>query len=234
MIGVISGSMGLALDEAQEIRSAKTPFGEASAPPRVHVVSGRPLVVLPRHGDDHQFAPHEINYQANVKALHDAGVDEIVALFTVGGIDPVLEPGNLVVPDQLIDYTWGRAHTFSGSSNGEAVNHVLFDEPYDAALRRRLLAADKEAIDGGVYACTQGPRLETEAEIRRLSRDGCTIVGMTGMPEASLARELGIPYAAVCLVVNPAAGVGAIVMEDMARVARAGEARLGTLIRKLH
>ena len=182
-----------------------TPWGQASAAP-LHLDAHPNVLILPRHGRPHRLAPHAINYRANLWLLHSMHVDTVVALNTVGGIDAQAVPGDLVVPAQLIDYTWGRESTYS---DGQRLYHVDMTEPYDAGVRAALLSAahpDQRVHDGGVYACTQGPRLETPAEIDRLERDGATVVGMTGMPEAALARELDMGYAALCLVVNPAAG----------------------------
>jgi 5'-methylthioinosine phosphorylase len=188
-----------------------TPWGELAQP----IVEGRyaacPIYFLARHGIPHHIAPHRINYQANIWALRELGVETIIAVNAVGGIQQSQLPGHLVIPDQIVDYTWGRAHTFFDGV-GRDLQHIEFTEPYSGQLRGQLIAA-AEAVAAdfsatGTYGVTQGPRLETAAEIRRLSRDGCDIVGMTGMPEAALAAELGLAYAALCLVVNAAAGVG--------------------------
>ena len=232
MIGFVTGSVGLTLEAPTGAQAVDTPYGAPSAEIASHRIGDEEALVLARHGAAHEFAPHEINYRANVWALKEAGATALVACFTVGGIDPALAPGALVVPDQIVDYTWGRDMTYGGHANGVPVAHALFDEPFDAALRQSLLGASDELLDGGVYGCTQGPRLETAAEIVRMARDGCTLVGMTGMPEATLARELELPYAAVCLVVNPAAGVGAIVETEIREVARQGAARLADVFRR--
>lgn len=161
---------------------------------------------LARHGDDLQYPPHSINYRANMQALKQLRADAVLSLCTVGGICHAM--GELVVPDQLIDYTADRGHSFHDAG---PVRHIDFSEPFAADLRRKILDAARglgEAlVDGGVYGCTQGPRLETAAEIVRMQRDGCTMVGMTAMPEAALAREAGLPYAVLASVVNPAAGI---------------------------
>ncbi|HRO59769.1 MAG TPA: S-methyl-5'-thioinosine phosphorylase, partial [Burkholderiaceae bacterium] len=174
-------------------------------------LDGRPVVFLARHGYGHTIAPHDINYRANLWALREAGVAGVVSVATVGGIGERYVPGAIVVADQIIDYTHGRQGTYFEGPD-QPVTHIDFTEPYDADLRQRLLRAAQHAgetlIDGGVYGCTQGPRLETAAEIRRLQRDGCDLVGMTGMPEAALARELDLPYAVLCVVANHAAGIG--------------------------
>jgi 5'-methylthioinosine phosphorylase len=174
-------------------------------------VEGRPVAFLARHGEDHGIAPHRINYRANIAALYEMGCRRAVAINAVGGIRDDMAPRVLAIPDQLIDYTSGRAASFC-DAEGEAVLHVEFGEPYSPALRRDLLAAAAtagiEVVGGGCYGATQGPRLETRAEIERMRRDGCDLVGMTGMPEAALARELGMEYACVAVVANWAAGCG--------------------------
>lgn len=189
----------------------RTPFGEPSGPLTFGRICEQSTVFIARHGYGHTIAPHEVNYRANLWALAHVGVTHIISVASVGGIRADMTPGALVVPDQILDYTWGRKATFH---EGDApVVHVDFTEPYDEALRQRLLQAAKDAeesvIDGAVYAATQGPRLETAAEINRLERDGAHIVGMTGMPEAVLAREMDLPYAALSVVANQAAGRGA-------------------------
>lgn len=184
-------------------------FGDPSGVPVRVEVDGVPVVLLARHGIPHRLAPHRINYRANLELLDGLGVRRIIAINTVGGIAPEAWTGRLVVPNQLIDYTWGRAHTFV---EDDPVVHADFGEPFDPLLRGALVDGARslgfDVGDGGVYGCTQGPRFETAAEIDRMARDGCTVVGMTGMPEAALARELGLAYAALALVVNPAAGRG--------------------------
>ncbi len=194
---------------------------------------------LARHGYGHTLPPHQVNYRANLWALRDQGVDEIVSVASVGGIRAGLAPGDLVVPHQIIDYTSGRPNTFF--EDGAPVTHIDFTEPYTPALRRRLLEAaagcGEKARDGAVYAATQGPRLETAAEIDRLERDGADLVGMTGMPEAALARELDLAYAALAVVVNHAAGRGdsargirmRAIEEVMAEAMRRVQRVIGTL-----
>ncbi len=186
-----------------------TPFGAPSAPVRKVELGGQEVLSLTRHGLGGSIAAHLVNYRANVWALKELGASQILATATVGGIDSSLRVGDLVVPDQIVDYTYGREQTYVGPTK---INHFDLTCPFDARLRDGLLRAlpvDFEASQhlSGVYAVTQGPRFETAAEIDRYRKDGCTLVGMTLMPEAALARELEIPYAAVCLVVNPAAGV---------------------------
>ena len=169
------------------------------------------VAFLARHGRQHDIAPHEVNYRANLQALHSLGAKRVIGINAVGGIREDMGPRVLVVPDQLIDYTHGRVTSF-GEGRGEPVRHIDFSEPYTASLRTDLLAAAAAAgigvVDGGCYGATQGPRLETRAEIARMRRDGCDLVGMTGMPEAALARELGLEYACLALVANWAAGCG--------------------------
>lgn len=212
MLAIIGGSgmtqfAGLTVDRRQALH---TPYGEPSAPLSFGNVHGRPVVFLARHGDGHGIAPHQVNYCANLWALREQKADAIVSVASVGGIRRDLPPGTIVIPSQIIDYTWGRRSTFF--EGGATVTHIDFTEPYDREMRARLLAAARgcgEAVrDGGVYATTQGPRLETAAEVDRLERDGADVVGMTGMPEAALARELGLRYAAICVVANFAAGRG--------------------------
>lgn len=237
----IIGGTGLDRLEYLEERAeetVETPYGPPSAPLVRGRVAGRPLLFLARHGHEHTLAPHEIDYRANLWALQQAGVDAVVAIAAVGAIAEPPAPGGLAIPDQLIDYTHGRAATFFEGA-GVAVEHVDFTWPYTAALRRRLLtaaaAAGVEAVDGGCYAATQGPRLETAAEIERLERDGCTLVGMTGMPEAALARELGLDYACCAVVANRAAGKGGseISLDEIGRQLATGMADVRALITAL-
>jgi 5'-deoxy-5'-methylthioadenosine phosphorylase len=212
-LGLIGGSGLYALDGLTGVaeHTVVTDWGLPSAPVTSGCLNGVELLFLPRHGRQHHLPPHLVNYRANIAALAELGAEAIVATAAVGGIAAHATPGTLVVPHQLIDYTYGRAHTFHDGSRAQPV-HIDFTEPYSPELRRLLLAAGGQAgiplHGGGVYAATQGPRLETAAEIDRLERDGCTIVGMTGMPEAALARERAVAYANISLVVNPAAGRG--------------------------
>lgn len=210
-LAVIGGS-GLydfpGLTEVEE-HAPVTPFGPASDSIRVGRFGGRRLAFLARHGRRHHLLPHRVNYRANVWALHHLGARDMVGINAVGGIRDDMGPRAVVVPDQIIDYTHGRADSFC-DVDGAEVRHVDFSEPYAGALRERLLGAamraDVAVVDGGCYGATQGPRLETRAEIARMRRDGCDLVGMTGMPEAVLARELGAAYACLALVANWAAG----------------------------
>ena len=211
MLAIIGGSGLTQLANLNVIRRevVRTPYGEPSGALTFGQLCEHPVVFLARHGYGHTIPPHRVNYQANLWALKEAGVEVIISVASVGGIRADLCPGTLVVPDQIIDYTWGRKSTFHEGTD-EPVVHIDFTEPYDASVRRRILAAaaaaGEKVFDGAVYAATQGPRLETAAEINRLERDGADVVGMTGMPEAALARELGIPYAAINVVANYAAG----------------------------
>ena len=211
MIAIIGGSGLYHLDNlvVTTRRIVRTPYGEPAGPLMFGRIDGHEAVFLARHGYGHTLAPHEVNYRANLWALRQAGAQAIIAVNAVGGIHSAMGAGHLCVPHQLIDYTYGRAHTFF-EGDIEHVTHVDFSYPYDEPLRQRLitgLAAEGFLFSShGVYGCTQGPRLETVAEIARMERDGCDIVGMTGMPEAVLARELELPYACLALVVNPAAG----------------------------
>ena len=212
MLAIIGGSglsrlPGLDITHRQVMR---TPYGEPSCPLSFGQIAGRQIVFLARHGYGHSLAPHEINYRANIWALAEIGVSGILAVGSVGGIHPELTTGVLAVPDQIIDYTHSRAATFFEGPD-QPVVHVDFSYPYDATLRCRLLeAAATLAIsvhDGGCYAATQGPRLETAAEIRRLGQDGADMVGMTGMPDAAHAREKHLPYATLAVVATRAAGL---------------------------
>lgn len=242
MLAIIGGSglYQLAGLEVRQHRVARTPFGEPSGPLTIGAIRDRELVFLARHGYGHTIAPHQVNYRANLWALKDMGVARVVAVAAVGGIRADLGPGMLLVPDQILDYTWGRATTFYEGREAQ-VTHIDFTEPYAATERARILAAAKgcgEAIvDGGVYATTQGPRLETAAEITRLERDGADVVGMTGMPEAALARELDLPYAAIAVVANYAAGRGdsarVISLEQIAAVLEQAMSRVRRIIEQL-
>ena len=206
-----TGVYGLADLSDVDSRAHETAYGMPSGPVRTGTLQGRRVAFLARHGEGHSVPPHRINYRANLAALHAAGARRVLAINTVGGITAACGPGVLVCPDQLIDYTWGRIATF-GEEDGSDVQHVDFGEPYTASLRQAAIAAARRAgvamVDDGCYGATQGPRLETRAEIARLRRDGCDIVGMTGMPEAGLARELGLDYACIAIVANWAAGAG--------------------------
>ena len=214
---------GTGLSQLGEMRieqrqSVVTPWGEPSAPVLHGVIAGRQVTFLPRHGSGHTIPPHQVNYRANLWALRDLGVRQVIAVNAVGGIRDDLQPGTLAVPDQVIDYTWGRSHTYFEGAD-RPVRHVDFTRPYSDAIRARLIDAGARAgvamVDGGTYGATQGPRLESAAEIARMARDGCAMVGMTGMPEAALARELDLEYACCAVVVNCAAGRGGDIQEEL-------------------
>ena len=214
MLAVIGGS-GLTQLENLEIthrQIIRTPYGEPSGPLTFGRIRSQEIIFLARHGYGHTIPPHEVNYRANLWALHSQGVKDVVAVNSVGGIHATLAPGVIALPDQILDYTHGRKHTYFEGAD-RPVTHVDFTHPYCETLRARCIAAAQRAavpmVSGGVYAAVQGPRLETKAEIDRLERDGATMVGMTGMPEAGLARELELCYAAITVVANHAAGRGA-------------------------
>jgi len=213
-IAIIGGSgvQRWALSGAGETLEIATPYAAEPVRLRAAEWGGRRVLFLPRHGPGHTVPPHRINYRANIRALKELEVTAVLAMASVGGISAAAASGSLMVPDQILDYTWGRAHTFFDGEDGQ-VAHVDMSEPYCEGLRRHLIGAGREAglaaAETGVYAATQGPRFETAAEIRRLERDGADVVGMTGMPEAALARELGLAYAALAVIVNPAAGKAA-------------------------
>lgn len=212
-LAIIGGTGVADLEGLQVLREhhLQTPFGEPSRAIQEGLLGEAKLFFLQRHGSPGAIPPHRINYRANLWALKSLGVGGIVAINAVGGITESMRPGRLLIPHQVIDYTWGREHSFDDGRDGDLM-HIDFTEPYERGLRMALLAAaDRAGIPheaAGVHGVTQGPRLETSAEIKRMARDGCDVVGMTGMPEASLARELDLPYASVCMVVNPAAGLG--------------------------
>jgi 5'-methylthioinosine phosphorylase len=195
--------------EARE--TVETPYGAPSAPLLRGRIDGMPVLFLARHGEGHKLPPHAINYRANLWALKQAGVTAIVAIAAVGGIASWFAPGEVAVPEDVIDYSWGREHTYADGRDGSALQHVEFTQPYRPKLREVLLSAARAAgvtVAGtGVMAVTQGPRLESAAEIRRLQRDGADMVGMTGMPEAALAAELQIAYACLAVSVNWGAGI---------------------------
>jgi len=213
LIGIIGGTGITHLKEFQvnRRRVVPTPYGEPSAPVLEGHLADRDACLITRHGSGHTIPPHLVNYRANLWALKHIGVEQVVAICSVGGIHPDLGPGELAAPDQIIDYTWGRPCTIHEGLDDPVV-HVEFTEPFSPSVRAMILGAGRLAgiavRDGGVYGATQGPRLETAAEIERLRRDGCDMVGMTGMPEAVIARELGLEYAACALVINRAAGCG--------------------------
>lgn len=236
-----TGLYELAALEDVETHQPVTRYGAPSGPIRVGALGAKRVAFLARHGEGHSVPPHRINYRANLAALKAIGAQRVLALNTVGGITERFGPRALGCPDQLIDYTWGRISTLS-EEPGSDVLHVDFGDPYTPALRNRIIVAAAHAgvavVDGGCYGATQGPRLETKAEIARMRRDGCDLVGMTGMPEAGLAREFGMDYACLAIVANWAAGAGPdpdeqiTLQEVLANVEAAGSG-LQSLLREL-
>ena len=212
-LAIIGGTGVYALVDLGDVETQQpvTRYGPPSGPIRIGTLAGKRVAFLARHGEGHSIPPHQINYRANLAALKALGAQTVLALNTVGGITGRCGPRALVMPDQLIDYTWGRISTLC-EEPGSEVLHVDFGDPYTPSLRAEVMAAATRAgvavVDGGCYGATQGPRLETRAEIARMRRDGCDLVGMTGMPEAGLARELGLDYASLAIVANWAAGAG--------------------------
>lgn len=242
MLAIIGGSglTTLSILDVSHREVVRTPYGEASGALVFGQICGQPVVFLPRHGYGHTIPPHMVNYRANLWALHHHRVTGIISVASVGSIRADLEPGDIVLPHQIIDYTWGRKSTFFDGT-GTPVTHVDFTEPYDASLRERILEAGRQLsieikVDA-VYAATQGPRLETAAEINRLERDGADVVGMTGMPEAVLARELKVPYAAINVVANHGAGRGSsangIRFESLEHVLQEAMGRVKSVIEKV-
>lgn len=235
----IIGGTGLTALEGLEVlgrEAVGTPWGEPSGPLVHGRFQGRSVIFLARHGEASTIPPHRVNYRANLWALREAGARWVIAVNAVGGIRHGLDvPGRVVVPDQILDYTYGRAHTFF-EDGLEHVVHIDFTEPYCQALREVLVEAGRRAgidvAERAVYGATQGPRLETAAEVDRLERDGCDIVGMTGMPEAALARELNLCYAMVAVVANAAAGrgPGVLTMEEIDRNLEGGMASVRRLL----
>ncbi len=239
-LAIIGGS-GFRSLEALEIvhrEVVRTPYGEPSAPLTHGRFHGTEVIFLPRHGHAHTIPPHRVNYRANIWALQQAGVEQIVGVAAVGGLHPPMGPGRVVIPDQIIDYTYGRDHTFF-EGDLTHVTHVDFTEPYCEELRQRLLTAGEAAgvavENRGTYGATQGPRLESAREIDRMERDGCDLVGMTGMPEAALAREAELCYACCAVVANWAAGRGdgPITMDEIERHLQGGMVRVRELLSRL-
>ena len=232
--GLIFGSGWTGFGREDGGSEVETAFGLPSGPVHRMCFGSVGVLCLARHGEAHTVPPHLINYRANVLALKKVGAEAIIGLNTVGVISGLCKPGELAVPLQLIDYTWGRDHTIHDTRRGN-VTHIDFTSPFSARLCADLLAAAASAgvacHDGGVYAVTQGPRLETAAEIDRLERDGADFVGMTLMPEAAIAREAGLDYACLAIVVNDAAGRGDTPIHDAvdANTAAAQNATMSTL-----
>lgn len=238
----VIGGTGLyklaALDGVKTLEGG-TIYGEPSGPLRIGTIAGKRVAFLARHGEGHSLPPHKVNYRANLQRLKDIGAQRVLAINAVGGITDHYGPRVIGCPDQIIDYTWGRISTLC-EEPGTDVLHVDFTEPYTASLRRDVLAAAQRCgiamVDGGCYGATQGPRLETRAEIVRMRRDGCDLVGMTGMPEAGLARELGLDYACLALVANWAAGCGdaaEITLDEVLANVEAATATLPSLLEAL-
>ena len=239
MLAIIGGSglTQLANLEVAGRRIVRTPYGDPSGALTLGSIRGAPVAFLARHGYGHTIPPHKVNYRANMWALHEQQVKYVVAVASVGGIRPDLTPGTIAIPDQIIDYTYGRDFTYFNGTDRSVV-HVDFTQPYCEILRQRLIEAAQQAAEpvmqNGTYAATQGPRLESAAEIDRLERDGAHMVGMTGMPEAALARELGLCYASLAVIVNYAAGradsAGGIKLADINAVSRVALARVHKIL----
>jgi 5'-methylthioinosine phosphorylase len=234
----IIGGTGLTRLKNLEIERREvmhTPYGEPSGALTIGTLCGKDVVFLARHGYGHTIPPHRVNYRANLWALKEHGVQRIIAVCAVGGIRADIVPAAVVIPDQIIDYTWSRDHTFF-ETDLTAVTHIDFTEPYCRELRERLISsahrAGVDVLTSGTYGATQGPRLETAAEIDRLERDGCDMVGMTGMPEAALARELELCYAVCAVSANDAAGrsPGPIEMADIEQNLNTGMARVRAIL----
>ena len=213
-------------------------YGEPSAPLVRGTLAGVEILFLPRHGSGHTIPPHKVNYRANLSVLHSAGIEKVVAINAVGGVTEEMDAQVIAIPDQIIDYTWSRAHTFFDEGL-EEVTHIDFTQPYCEELRQQIISAAESAniavIKKATYAATQGPRLETTAEVDKLEKDGCHIVGMTGMPEAALARELGMCYASIAVVANKAAGRGngEITIEEINENLKGGMDRVKAIIESL-
>jgi 5'-methylthioadenosine phosphorylase len=242
MLAIIGGSGLTTLSnlDVSHREVVRTPYGEPSGAVVFGQICGKPAMFLPRHGYGHTIPPHMVNYRANMWALHHHKATGVISVASVGGIRADLQPGEIVLPNQIIDYTWGRKSTYF-DGNGTPVTHIDFTEPYDPDLCRRIREAGEqlgiEIKVGGVYAATQGPRLETAAEINRFERDGVDLVGMTGMPEAALARELGMNYATIAVVANYAAGRGdsqsSINMEGVNATAKSAMERVRAILERV-
>jgi 5'-methylthioinosine phosphorylase len=234
-LALVGGTGLTELQESAQVLTFDTPYGAPSAPIRVVAEAPIRLLFLPRHGNPHRFPPHCVNYRANLWALREAGADHVLAVYAVGGLREPYAPATLVAPDQLIDYSWGRQHTFSDSPDVPLV-HVDFTHPFEGPLRRALVAAAQLSrvglVDGGCLGVFQGPRLESAAEIRRACRDGCDMAGMTALPEAGLARELGLDYAGLAVVSNWGAGVSDELLseDDIAATLREPMGRVRELV----
>ena len=244
-LAMIGGTGLTEFDRDYETLIIDTPYGPPSAPVRVVKTEPVRLLFLPRHGSPHRFPPHKVNYRANMWALREAGADGVLAVSAVGGTREPFSPGKLALPDQLIDYTSGREHTYCDSEH-EPLVHVDFSWPYLGPLRNELLAAAAlagvEVLDGGCIGVFQGPRLESAAEVRKARQDGCDMAGMTSLPEAGLARELGVDYAGIAVISNWGAGVTGeriseehiadTLQEPMARVRKIVSALIGRIAKE--
>ena len=237
-LAIIGGTGLTQLSDLTSIKRDKlnTPYGPPSADFITGELNQKEVIFLARHGNPHTIAPHKINYRANIWGLKHLGVEQIIAVAAVGGITEKMVPAHIAIPDQIIDYSYGRSHTFFEDEN-YPVTHIDFTYPYSQKLRSALISAAAKANVNispiGTYGCTQGPRLETAAEIKRMERDGCDVVGMTGMPEAALAKELGMDYAELSVVANWAAGKtdGEITMEKIEQHLHVGMANIVLLLK---
>jgi 5'-methylthioadenosine phosphorylase/5'-methylthioinosine phosphorylase len=237
-LAIIGGTGLTQLSDLKIINSERldTPYGAPSAEFITGELNDKPVIFLARHGNPHTIAPHKINYRANIWGLKQLGVTQIIAVAAVGGITKQMSPAHIAIPDQLIDYSHGRKHTFFDDEN-YPVTHIDFSYPYNEKLRALLITAAANAniaiTPEATYGCTQGPRLETAAEIKRMAQDGCDLVGMTAMPEAALAKELGIDYAAISVIANWAAGVtvGEITMAEIEHNLHSGMANTALLLK---
>ena len=237
LIAIIGGSGLTNLKNLEITRREvmRTPYGEPSTPLVYGHLGGQDAVFLARHGHGHTIPPHEVNYRANIWALKEAGATHVIAINAVGGINAALPPGSLIFPDQIIDYTYGRSHTYFGNEQ-KSVTHIDFTFPYCDEIRQVLIRAARTAkipaAEHGTYAATQGPRFESVAEVKRLEKDGADIVGMTGMPETSLARELGLCYASISVIANPAAGKseGVIRLKEIEETLETGMGKVRILL----
>jgi len=242
MLAIIGGSGLTQLSnlDVTHRRAVRTPYGEPSGALTFGRIAGAEVVFLARHGYGHTIPPHEVNYRANIWALKEQKVEGVISVASVGGIRADMKPGVIAVPHQIIDYTWGRKNTYFEGGE-QPVTHIDFTEPYSAQLRARILDAARVCgevvVESAIYAASQGPRLETAAEVDRLERDGADLVGMTGMPEAALARELELDYATIAVIANSAAGradsLHGIRLEQIEQVLQESLARVRRVIEEL-
>ncbi len=236
-LAIIGGSglnqmKGLSIHSTEQL---ETPYGSPSANFIHGSLNNQDIVFLARHGSPHNIPPHKINYRANIWGLKQLGITEIISVVAVGGITLNMAPAHIAIPDQIIDYSYGREHTFF-ADNLEAVTHIDFTFPYSKQLRNRIIKVASESglsfTSTGTYGSTQGPRLESAAEILRMEQDGCDLVGMTGMPEAALAKELDMGYAAIAVIANWAAGKseGEITMDEIEQHLKTGMLQVEKLL----